>query len=111
MKPAEIHKKLSREIKNPALRWELQCLVDLGYVVREKQGKAYYYRAKVQQRGILKRVTRELAEIFSEGSSVGLIGKIVEAERFSPEELKQLQRLADPKSKKRPSPREKGRRS
>ncbi len=101
LKPAGIQEHLGRRVKNSALRWELRGLVEKGHVVREKQGKAYFYRAKAAPRGILKKVTRTLAEIFSGGSSVELIGKLIEAEDLSEEDIRELRRIATRKTRKR----------
>ena len=103
LKPAEIQERLGRRVKNSALRWELGRLVEKSRVVREKRGKAYFYRAKVAPRGILKTLTRALAEAFGGGSTAALIGKMIESENLSDDDIRELQRIAQRKTQKRAS--------
>jgi len=107
LKPSEIQERLSQPVKNSALRWQLAALMEKGYVTRRKKGKAYYYRATTPRRSVLKRLTRSMAEIFSGGSAVALVGEMLDSEeKLSEEDIRELRRIAE---RKGPSPKTSGR--
>ena len=106
LKPSEIPERLSQPVKNSALRWQLAALMEKGYVTRRKKGKAYYYRAATPRRNVLKRLTRSMAEIFSAGSAVALVGEMLDSEeKLSEEDIRELRRIAE---RKAPSPKTSG---
>lgn len=94
LKPSEIQPKLSFEIKNSALRWQLGDLVDKGHLARTKVGKAYYYEAKTPRESVFRGITRRLAEIFFSGSSAALLGQLIQSEDLSEQDMAVLRRIA-----------------
>jgi predicted transcriptional regulator len=50
LKPGDLQKRLSFQMKNPALRWLLNDLVARGQLHRKKEGKAFLYSAAVERR-------------------------------------------------------------
>ena len=98
LKPGEIQDEFSWEIDNGTLRSILRILIDKGHVARLKSGKAYLYKARRTRRGVLSRMAKSMAQVFSEGSTAGLIAQLIEAEKMSPEEIDQLRRIAADKS-------------
>jgi BlaI family penicillinase repressor len=97
LKPSDIQKSLPFPIKNSALRWQLAVLIEKGHVARSKKGKAFFYRALTRPQGSLKKFARQLAHVFSGGSAAALIGQMIEAEDLSPEEIRNLQKIASKK--------------
>lgn len=94
LKPAEILEHLDRPLSNPALRSVLRVLMEKGHVTRRKKGKAYYYRAKSTGPTAFKRMTRRLADLFCDGSSLELIAALIKAEKLSEDDVRQLQEIA-----------------
>ena len=94
-KPADIQEQFPREIKNPALRSILGILVDKGHVVRRKEGKAFFYKAKTRQQSVFRSMLREVTDIFCQGSSEALLLNLIKSQKLSEEELVSLKRMAD----------------
>ena len=108
LKPGEIQDQFSWEIDNGTLRSILRILIDKGHVARLKSGKAYLYKARKTQKGVLSRMAKSMAQVFSEGSTAGLIAQLIETEKLSPEEIDKLRKIAadkpdatGPRSKRR----------
>ena len=99
LKPAEIEERFAWSIDNGTLRSVLRGLMDKGHVTRQKSGKVYLYKAKRTQKGVLSKMAKSMADAFSGGSTVGLIAQLIESEKLSPEELEELKRIAEGKSK------------
>ena len=109
LKPAEIQDRLSRPVKNSALRWQLGALIEKGHVMRNKRSNAFYYRAKTLKRSVFKKFTRRLADVFCEGSAIALIGQMIESEEeLSDEDIRELRRIAARKTSSRKTSRKKG---
>ncbi|MFB3789436.1 MAG: BlaI/MecI/CopY family transcriptional regulator [bacterium] len=94
LKPAELQELYPRPIKNAAMRAALRVLVEKGHVIRRKKGKAYYYEAKTPEQSALKNMVQRLKEVFYGGSSAALISHLMETEKLSPEDIKELRRVA-----------------
>jgi predicted transcriptional regulator len=94
LKPAEIQDQLSTPVKNSALRWQLESLMEKGHVTRHKRGKAYFYQAATPRRSALSKLVQRMADIFCEGSAVALIGQMIESENLSAEDIRELRRYA-----------------
>ena len=94
MKPAEIQKRFPEPIKNPALRSYLTILVGKGHVARRKVGKVYFYKAVTRQSSAFRSVVRELVDDYCDGSVTALMLGVIQAEKLSPDDLAELQRLA-----------------
>ena len=95
LKPSEIQDRLPYDVKNSALRWQLEALMKAGHVTRRKRGKAFHYRARTPRRRALKSLTRRMADVFSRGSAAAFIGQLIESEdALSDEDLRELRRIA-----------------
>jgi BlaI family penicillinase repressor len=98
LKPAEIQQLLPSPVKNSALRGQLASLVGRGQVKRRRRGKAFYYSAATPKDGALKALARRMADVFCGGSTVALIGQLIEStEHWSEEDLHELRRIAEGK--------------
>lgn len=97
LKPGELEDLFPRPIGNAALRSLLLILLEKGHVAREKDGRAFVYRAVTRRDSELRKLTRRLADIFSGGSAKALIAQMVRAEKLSEEDLRELQALAQEK--------------
>ena len=94
LKPAEIQQHIDRPISNAALRSVLRVLMEKGHVTRRKVGKAYYYRPKQPAKAALRRMARQLADIFCGGSTADLIANLIRNEHLSDEDIRELQEIA-----------------
>jgi predicted transcriptional regulator len=95
LKPAEIQEDFSWKIDNGTLRSTLVGMVEKGHVSRTKQGKAFFYRAKVAPESMLKSFATRLARVFTGGSSADLILQLIQTEKLSAEEIAELRRIAE----------------
>lgn len=95
LKPADIEAAFGWPIENATLRSVLKGLVDKGLITRTKQGKAFYYRAKVSRESQLRRMARRMADVFTGGSRADLILQMVRAEQLTPAEIETLRQLAE----------------
>ncbi len=98
LKPAEILEHLERPLTNPALRSVLRVLLEKRHITRQKQGKAYFYRAKSAAPTAFKKMADRLADVFCGGSSFELIAQLIKTERLSEENIRELQELAREKA-------------
>lgn len=94
LKPLEIQQKLGGSVKNAALRWQLRALMEKGHVTRQKVGKAFYYQATTSQRSAFEKFARKLIKVFGDGSPVSLIGRMIDLELMSKDEIEQLKKYA-----------------
>jgi BlaI family transcriptional regulator, penicillinase repressor len=94
LKPSEIQAEFSWPIENATLRSVLRALMDKGDVKRRRKGKAFYYQANASREGLLAGMVRQMAHVFSGGSSANLIMQLIETERLSPKEIEELRRAA-----------------
>ncbi len=107
-KPSEIQERFPRSISNMALRSVLQVLTEKGHTTRRRIGKAYYYRSRTPRDRAMKKMTQRMAQVFAEGSSFALIAKLIETEKFSEEDIRELQKIASGKIRKKASGKGKG---
>ena len=103
LKPAQIQEQFSWSIENATLRSVLALLVDKGLVTREKRGKAFFYRARSSQRGMLSKMARRMAHVFTGGSTADLIAQLIKNEKLSRQEIEELRRIAAEKVSETPS--------
>ena len=94
LKPSEILPHVERSLTDAALRSILKILLDKDHLVRQKQGKAYYYKPRRSPERALNNLTRSLAEIFCDGSPANLIAHMMKTEKLSKEERAELEKLA-----------------
>ena len=97
LKPAEIQENYPRSIKNSALRSLLAVLLEKGHVTRQLKGKAYFYKAKTPRQNTLKKMTRQMANTFSGGSTAALIAQLIQLESLSEDDIRELQKIANQK--------------
>ena len=91
LKPGEIEALFPRPIRNAALRSILLILLEKGHVIRTREGKAYFYEAKTASQGTLRSMARRMAEIFCGGSTAALIAQLMQAEKLSEEDIRELE--------------------
>ena len=103
LKPSEIQEHFGRPIRNAALRSVLLILLEQEHVVRERRGKAYYYKAATSMAPTVRAMARRLAQVFCGGSSAALIAQLIETENLSAEDLKELRKIAQAKIGKQKS--------
>ncbi|GMV91480.1 MAG: hypothetical protein AMXMBFR82_12580 [Candidatus Hydrogenedentota bacterium] len=106
-KPPEIEAAFSWPIDNGTLRSVLRVLMDKDLVARRRMGKAYYYKAKKSREGVMSRMARQMAHVFSGGSTTDLIAQLIKTEKLTPQELTELRRIAQTDSKPAASKRRK----
>jgi BlaI family transcriptional regulator, penicillinase repressor len=94
LKPSEIQDRFPRPIKNAALRSYLSILHAKGHVTRRRRGNAFFYRAKTPRESTFRSMLGELVDTFCDGSVEALLCRLLAKERLSPEELLELQRMA-----------------
>lgn len=94
LKPVEIQRTFPRAIKNPALRSVLAILLEKGHVTRKQKGKAFFYKARTRQESTFQAKLRELADQFCDGSVKSLLFNLVESEKLSDDDVRQLKKLA-----------------
>ena len=103
LKPADIQEQFARPIKNPALRSIVGILVEKEHVVRRREGKAYYYKAKTRRQSVFRSMLSEVADVFCQGSAETLLMNMIKSQQLSEEELVALKRMADePTSEPKP---------
>ena len=100
LKPADIQSNFGWEIENATLRSVLRNLLEKGFLVRKKQGKAFLYRARSRRGAQFARTMDRMAEIFTGGSKTELILELLRHEKLSAEEVATLQKIAERKNKK-----------
>lgn len=93
-KPAEIGKAFSRPIENATLRSTLVGLVEKGFLKRERIGKAYFYKPARTPRAVRRKMTERLASVFAAGSRMGLIAQLIQDEKLTPEQIRELEKIA-----------------
>lgn len=71
----------------------LSRLEQKGYVASDKSGLAYIYRAKVSRQKVVGSRLRAMVEQLYDGAAAPLVLHLMESERFTPEEIEQLQSL------------------
>lgn len=97
LKPADIQAEFGWEIENATLRSVLRNLLEKGFVVRKKKGKAFLYRSRSRRATQFVRSMQRMAEVFTGGSKADLILELLRHEKLSPDELATLQQIADRK--------------
>ena len=94
LKPAEIEALFGWPIENATLRSVLVNLVDKQQVRRRRQGKAYYYSARVPKATLLQGLMGMLKRVFAGGSSGALVAQLVETGDIKPGDLKSIREAA-----------------
>ncbi len=87
-KPAQIQEQFSWAIDNGTLRSALVNLVHKKHVARKRQGKAFFYSARLPKTTALQTLTRGLARIFAKGSTRELVAQLVDTTDITPDDLR-----------------------
>jgi BlaI family transcriptional regulator, penicillinase repressor len=94
LKPAEIQAHFSWPIQNATLRSVLVNLVRRKQVTRRRQGKAFFYAARVRKATLLQTMTQTLARVFAGGSHRELVAQLIETSDIKAEDLKLIRQTA-----------------
>jgi BlaI family penicillinase repressor len=94
LKPSDLQKRLSFQMKNPALRWLLNDLVERGQLHRRKEGKAFFYSAKIERKPLLEALGKKLRDLLFGGSALAMIGELAEVQKLSSDDLDYLKKIA-----------------
>jgi len=97
LKPAQIEERFAWKIDNGTLRSTLAVLMEKGKVVRRKEGKAFLYSPVVERPSLLKGMAERLSRILTGGSTADLVMELVRSEKFTPEQIEELKRIASAK--------------
>lgn len=100
-KPQEILKRHPRPVSNSTLRTFLADLVEKGHVARTKRGKVFYYRALTKPDSALKTRLTQIIDLFCGGSHAALAKHLVESEKLSSQEIRDLRALLDEAGERR----------
>jgi BlaI family penicillinase repressor len=73
----------------------LTRLEQKGFVSSDKGGQAYIYRAKISRERVVGSRLRAMVEQLYDGAAGPLALHLMESQRFTPDELEQLQKLID----------------
>lgn len=100
-KPAEIQEAFSWPIDNGTLRSTLVNLVRKKHASRKRDGKAFYYSARMPKATALQKMTQGLARIFSRGSTRELVTQLVDTADLTADDLKFIQEIAAGKTSRK----------
>ena len=92
--PPQIEERFPRPIGNAALRSVLLVLMEKGHVVRTRMGKAYVYSARTPLEKELRGTIRRISDIFFGGSTKSLIARLLEDEKLTEDEIRELRDVA-----------------
>jgi predicted transcriptional regulator len=95
LKPAEIHERFPRKIKNSSLRSYLTILLEKGHLLRRRVGKAFFYRARTRRDSTFRTMLRDLTRVCCDGSVETLLCQLIQIENLSEEDLLELKRLSE----------------
>ena len=105
MKPADIQRRFPEPIKNPALRSHLTILLGKGHVSRRKVGKAFFYKAVTRQQSAFHSTLGEFVANYCGGSPRALLLNLIQSEKLGPQELLDLEKLANAETQPNPGKR------
>lgn len=92
-----------RSVSIGSIRNVLAIMMEKGYLVRRKEGKAYRYRAKVRKDQARRAIMDDLVSSLFEGSESLVIAALLEDRELRPEEKEKIRRLLDrPKGENEP---------
>jgi predicted transcriptional regulator len=102
---------LNTQLRQQGRRWAyttvltlLQRLESKGYVSSDKSGVAHVFRSAVTRDKLLRQRLRDLANQLCEGTATPLVLALVEAQRFTAEEIGQFRQLLDQLERRKKSP-------
>lgn len=86
---------LADQPHDSTVRTLLRVLVAKGYLAQEMRGKAYVYRAAVAKANAQRKAVGDLLARFFGGSAEGLVLRLIEDERLTPERLDEIRRATE----------------
>lgn len=73
----------------------MQIMTEKGLVERDEEGKAHLYRAAIPQNETQKGLVSDLLEKVFRGSAMQLVQHLLETEKTSPEEMKEIRQMIE----------------
>ena len=89
----EVRQLLRDELAYTTVLTVLRTLEAKGYVRHEEEGRVHRYCAAVQRQAAQKSALRHLLDKLFQGSSEVLFARLVDAEEFTPEQIRRMRRL------------------
>jgi BlaI family transcriptional regulator, penicillinase repressor len=86
----QVRESLPDRLHDSTIRTMLRILERKGYARHEARRKSYVYRAAVPRRKVQRRVIQTILAQFFGGSAEGLVLRLLEDERITPEQLAKL---------------------
>ena len=84
-----------RTLSGGSIRNVLAIMGEKGYVVRRKEGKAFFYRAKIREEEARTGMVNDLLDTIFSGSESLLVASLLERHDIRPEELETIARLIE----------------
>jgi BlaI family transcriptional regulator, penicillinase repressor len=92
---AETFAARGRTLSGGSIRNVLAIMGEKGYVARRKEGKAFFYRAKIREEEAREGMVRDLLNTIFSGSESLLVASLLERRDIRPEELDAIARLIE----------------
>jgi predicted transcriptional regulator len=89
-----------RSVSIGSVRNVLAIMIEKGYLARRKEGKAYFYRAKLGKDQLQKHLLDDLLEGLFEGSESLVVAALLDRREIQPDELERIKRLIDEHERK-----------
>ncbi len=86
----QVRESLPDRLHDSTIRTMLRILERKGYACHDVRRKAYVYRAAVPRQNVQRRVIQTILARFFGGSAEGLVLRLIEDERITPEQLAEL---------------------
>jgi BlaI family transcriptional regulator, penicillinase repressor len=96
---ARLGAEASRHLAHSSVITMLNIMVRKGYLSRRKEGKAFLFSAKVEERAVHGRMVRDLVGRIFGGSPAAMVSQLMETSDVDAEELSEIRRLIVRKSK------------
>jgi len=93
--------KLGRENAHTSVITVLNIMVDKGYLEKEKEGRAYWYRSKINQEDVSIKMTGRLIDHLFGGSASKMMLNLIDQQPMDSSELNELKKLINKKLKGR----------
>jgi len=93
----DVHQALlrDRQIAYTTVMTVMTRLANKGLLTRQKQGRAYLYRAACQREEMAQSTLQEWSQRFFGGRVMPAISFLLGSEKLNPEEIQELRRLVD----------------
>jgi BlaI family transcriptional regulator, penicillinase repressor len=92
----DVQKALSRQdrdLSDGTVRKVLSILMDKGYLIRRRQGHAFYYKAKIPEQEARQAMAQDLVKRAFWGSSALMMAALFERRAVSEPDLEEIKRL------------------